>query len=79
MDKERVINGIIKAVSDAVDHVHTLTGIRYGLTTSVNTMATSVVITFNDGQRGKNSMQFNVEPDGLLVLHNIHLPPLLVS
>lgn len=70
MGKEETLNGIAKAVAAAINNAEP----GHKIATAINAIGTSVRITFIDGQFGKNSMQFNVEPDGLLTLHNFRLP-----
>ena len=70
MGKEAILNGISKAVTEAINKAEP----GHKVAAAINAIGTSVRITFIDGQFGKNSMQFNVEPDGLLTLHNLRLP-----
>lgn len=66
MDKTAILNGIVKIAKEAES--------GHKLAAAINAINTSVRITFIDGQHGKNSVQFNIEPSGRLTLHNIHLP-----
>ena len=70
MGKEAILNGITKAVTTAINEAEP----GHRIAAHINAIGTSVRITFIDGKNGKNSMQFNVEPDGLLTLHNFRLP-----
>ena len=75
MEKTEILNGIIKAVTDAVNGAAP----GHKLSAAINAIGTSVRITFVDGTHGKHSMQFNVENNGKLTLHNIHLPSGLIG
>ena len=75
MDKEAIMKGIAKAVTEAITAVSSS---KYKLTAVINAINTSVRITFVDGKHGRHSLQFNIEDDGLLSLHNIRLPDDLI-
>ena len=74
MNATDTLSGIIQAVTSAVNAVEP----GHKLSAAVNAIGTSVRITFVDGKHGRHSMQFNIEKDGLLTLHNIRLPESLL-